>query len=203
MNNLVKSISFLAFLLIANFQTATAQTLKTGPEKINSFTQLATSPEVRMLEGDYNGDGRSDVALVRQTSGWATIPVAFSNGDGTFTITNQVTNFAKFAVNQTYVSKGDFNGDGRTDIALLGKKGSGWGSIVIAFSNGDGTFKTTNKQADVFYQNYLTAESVTILTGDYNGDGKDDFSFFSQNSAWETAPLAISNGDGTFTQVAR
>ena len=30
-----------------------------------------------------------DIALVRQTPGWHTIPVAFSNGDGTWTITNE------------------------------------------------------------------------------------------------------------------
>ena len=29
-----------------------------------------------------------DIALVRQTPGWATIPIAFSNGDGTWNITN-------------------------------------------------------------------------------------------------------------------
>jgi hypothetical protein len=29
-----------------------------------------------------------DIALVRQTPGWHTIPVAFSNGDGTWAITN-------------------------------------------------------------------------------------------------------------------
>lgn len=47
----------------------------------------------------------------------------------------------------------------------------------------------------------MTVSLTVILTGDYNGDGEDDFSFFSQNSAWQTAPLAISNGDGTFTRV--
>src|SRR5258707_1234475 len=29
-----------------------------------------------------------DIALVRQTPGWSTIPIAFSNGDGTWNITN-------------------------------------------------------------------------------------------------------------------
>ena len=29
-----------------------------------------------------------DIALVRQTPGWDTIPVAFANGDGTWRITN-------------------------------------------------------------------------------------------------------------------
>jgi hypothetical protein len=43
---------------------------------------------VRVVTGDFNGNGRTDIALVRQTPGWGSIPVAFSNGDGTWAITN-------------------------------------------------------------------------------------------------------------------
>jgi hypothetical protein len=37
---------------------------------------------------------------------------------------------------------GDFNGDGRTDLAVTGP--NGWGSVPVAFSNGDGSFSVTN-----------------------------------------------------------
>jgi hypothetical protein len=30
------------------------------------------------LTGDFNNDGRDDIALVRQTGGWNTVPVAFA-----------------------------------------------------------------------------------------------------------------------------
>ena len=48
----------------------------------------ANQPGVRVVAGDFNGKGRTDIALVRQTPGWNTIPIAFSNGDGTWNITN-------------------------------------------------------------------------------------------------------------------
>jgi hypothetical protein len=52
--------------------------------------------------GDFNGDGRADIALVRGMPGWNTIPVAFSNGDGTFTVTNQnAGDFATWAQGET------------------------------------------------------------------------------------------------------
>ena len=38
--------------------------------------------------GDFNRNGLTDLALVRQTPGWSTIPIAASNGDGNWTITN-------------------------------------------------------------------------------------------------------------------
>src|SRR5439155_23366132 len=49
----------------------------------NSFASRAAQPGVRVLAGDYNGDGKADVALTGG-SGWNTVPVAFSSGDGKF-----------------------------------------------------------------------------------------------------------------------
>jgi hypothetical protein len=43
---------------------------------------------------------------------------------------------------------GDFNGDGRGDLALAGA--TGWASIPVALSNGDGSFKTSNVSAGDF-----------------------------------------------------
>jgi hypothetical protein len=39
--------------------------------------------------GALGRNGLTDIALVRQTPGWATIPIAFSQGDGTWQITNK------------------------------------------------------------------------------------------------------------------
>jgi hypothetical protein len=41
----------------------------------------------QVLTGDFSGDGRTDIALTG-AAGWATIHVATSNGDGSFTVTN-------------------------------------------------------------------------------------------------------------------
>ena len=41
---------------------------------------------------------------------------------------------------------GDFNKDGLADIALVG--GVGWGSVPVAFSYGDGSFRVTNAPVD-------------------------------------------------------
>ena len=47
--------------------------------------------------GDFDGDTLDDIALTGPV-GWGTIPVALSNGDGSFTVTNvAVTDFPIFA----------------------------------------------------------------------------------------------------------
>ncbi len=51
------------------------------------FTDWASTPNADLLVGDFNGDGRADIALLG-SSQTSTQPIAFSNGDGTFRVTN-------------------------------------------------------------------------------------------------------------------
>jgi hypothetical protein len=54
---------------------------------VGSFAGFAATPGVAVVTGDFNGDGKSDLAAYGG-AGWASLPVAFSNGDGTFNVTN-------------------------------------------------------------------------------------------------------------------
>ncbi|MBW4450573.1 MAG: VCBS repeat-containing protein, partial [Spirirestis rafaelensis WJT71-NPBG6] len=102
---------------------------------VGDFAGWAATSGVRVITGDFNGNGRTDIALVRQNAGWGSIPIAFSNGDGTFTITNgAVGDFAGWAATSgVRVITGDFNGNGRTDIALV-RQDAGWTTVPVAFS---------------------------------------------------------------------
>lgn len=94
---------------------------------------------------------------------------------------------------------GDFNGDGKIDVATIVTDGSGNYYISAVLSNGDGTFKTA----------VLTAvpgndSNAQIVVGDVNGDKKDDVIVAHQNGNDSSCTsscfdVLLSNGDGTFT----
>jgi serralysin len=46
---------------------------------VGDFAGWAATAGVQVVTGDFNGNGRTDIALVRQQGGWSTIPIAFSN----------------------------------------------------------------------------------------------------------------------------
>src|SRR6202035_2748588 len=63
--------------------------------------------------GDFNGDGKMDIAANIVASG---VTVELGNGDGTFQapVFTPVSNLGY----SRWVAAGDFNGDGKTDLAI-------------------------------------------------------------------------------------
>ena len=67
---------------------------------------------------------------------------------------------------------GDFNGDGRTDLAVAN---SGDNDVSILLGNGDGTF-----QPQVTYA--VGSDPVALVAGDFNGDGRTDLAVANEGS---------------------
>ncbi|MBI3899898.1 MAG: VCBS repeat-containing protein [Gammaproteobacteria bacterium] len=162
---------------------------------ITNFGAWASTPGVKVMSGDFNGDGRTDLALTG-VPGWASVPVAFSNGNGSFNVTNVgIANFATWSSTAgVKIISGDFNGDGRTDLALTGVLG--WASLPVAFSNGNGSFNVTNVGSASF-ASWASTASVQVLSGDFNADGRADLALIG-GLGWASVPVAFSNGNGAF-----
>src|SRR6185437_8017911 len=161
-----------------------------------NFAGWAYTPYgAKLTAGDFNHDGKDDLALT-SAGYFTTIPVAFSNGDGSFTVTNASSpDFAFWSTSTTAkILTADSNGDGRADIGLVGDPN--WSSIPVAFSNGDGTFRITNVPTPDFAF-WSTSRTAQTLTGDFNGDRRTDLALIGDPN-WTTVPVAFSNGDGSF-----
>jgi hypothetical protein len=142
---------------------------------------VGTTP-VAQAVGDFNGDGKLDLAVVNQTSN--TVSVLLGKGDGTF---GPKTDFATGTAPRG-IAVGDFNGDGKLDLAVAN---SGSNSVSILAGNGDGTFGAKTDIALL-----VTPDALTV--GDFNGDGKADLALGTATATTADLTMLLGNGDGTF-----
>jgi len=136
---------------------------------------------------DVNGDGILDYVTVSSDCCGFYFSVYLGNGDGSFN--SVVASFVQ--LNSSFPGwglpvVGDFNGDGKLDVAVPGRGHTvpGPGPVAVFLGNGDGTF-----QSEVDYQ--APWFGVFAAVADVNGDGKLDI----VNNG---VSVLLGNGDGTF-----
>jgi hypothetical protein len=140
-----------------------------------SVSYLIGRAVLRLALADLNGDGVPDLIV-----SCGTVSVLLGNGDGTFGKQVGIGSGGFSAV-------GDFNGDGKLDVAITGIQG-----VEILLGNGDGSFKPPVQ--------YGTASLYALVAGDFNGDGKIDLAGTEVGPSNNRIYIYLGNGDGTFQQ---
>lgn len=218
---------------------------------VNSQILQSAEIPVSITTGDFNGDGRVDLAAVNNAG---SVSIFIGNGDGSFQpnvdyptiagangivavdlLSNGSLDLVTVAPGtiavlrgngdgsfQTHVAypgdqptcgidgglvggsivAGDFNGDGKIDLAASwgcyhGVGGSVDGVTSVFLGNGDGTFQP-------YISNSVVPLDQAIAAGDFNLDGILDLAGSvptCHSDCPETADLAVGNGDGTFTST--
>ena len=138
--------------------------------------------------GDFNGDGRDDVLKYWNENEHWTCDVHLSTGSG-FEMHRWATGQGGFWSAQKWFV-GDFNGDGKDDIAKYWNDNNHW-TCDVHLSTGSGfeMHRWATGQGGFW-------DSQKWFVGDFNGDGRDDvLKYWNENNLW-TCDVHISNGGG-------
>jgi uncharacterized protein (TIGR03437 family) len=138
-------------------------TFQTG--KRQALTAPVLRSSVSFAVGDFNNDGKPDLAISFNLSG---IVILLSNGDGTF---NQLSTASSInpSTQGGSIALADLNGDGKLDLIFAPTPPAGAPAVQVSLGNGDGTFQS--------FQSFpaLTGSGdATVAVGDVNGDGIPD-----------------------------
>lgn len=139
--------------------------------------------------GDFNGDGKTDMAVASAdcSPGSNGVSIFLGNGDGTFTVKGTLTSGLS---NPYSVAVGDFNGDGKLDLAVV-DRGASADAVFFYSGNGDGTF-----QAPVSVSLGVSAAANQIVAADFNKDNHLDVAVSEMNGS--NIVVILGNGNGTF-----
>jgi DNA/RNA endonuclease YhcR with UshA esterase domain len=162
-----------------------------------------SSPKV--VTGDFLGNGRTDIAVLNPGQGG--IADYLSNGDGTFHAVfspQGATHTDWDSWSNPTVVTGDFNGDGRVDIAVT-NPGQGQGGVAVYLSNGDGTFTAeftpttaagsavASLSGEAIQPNPAASAPAAATVAAIGGVGNDSFVFNSVNDSTASNPEMIEN----------
>ncbi|MGC9950205.1 MAG: VCBS repeat-containing protein [Bryobacteraceae bacterium] len=171
---------------VINFMGNAGILLGNGDGTFQPAKESAAGPDpVSIGVGDFNGDGKLDLAVVGGAlsgSFDSNVFILLGNGDGSF---QAPVPYGVLIFGLT-VAIGDFNGDGKPDLAVADYSSS---AVSVLLGNGDGTFQPQVNYAVGF-------EPLYVVAGDFNGDGIPDLAI--ANNLSNTVSILLGKGDGTF-----
>jgi len=165
----------------------------TGNFTMASYQLVGLRPTA-LAVGDFNEDGKLDVAVVNcgefcfQGGGNGSVSVLLGDGTGNLTLASSPAT----GIEPVSVAVGDFNGDGRLDLAVVNKQDIECcysGTVSILLGDGTGNFSLG---ASVATNDFPQGVAV----GDFNEDGNLDLAVGTRGDGYNPGPIAILLGDG-------
>jgi uncharacterized protein GlcG (DUF336 family) len=138
---------------------------------VAGFGNLGAAVE-RAFVGDFTGDGMTDVAIQnKQTGDWF---IGQSTGSA-FVVTPWVSNFGTLGTAVENVFVGDFNGDGKADVAIHNSDTGDW---FVGRSTGSALV------IEPFIANFGNRGRAVeeVFVGDFNNDGLTDVAVHNQGT---------------------
>ena len=138
-----------------------------------------------LVMGDFNGDGKPDLATESSLDGTVTVLL----GDGTGGFTAVPGGPLKVGAKPQGLAVGDFNRDGWPDLAVAHDFSS---NLTLLLGTGAGRFATAPGSPFT-----VGSRPLPLAVGDFNGDGRLDLAV--GNFGGDSVTVLLGNGAGGFT----
>jgi len=184
----LRTIVIAAPILALTVAPTSLSTVHAGTDFTKSATLTTAAGPTSVTTGDFNGDGKTDIAVSVLGNGGG-VDIYLGRGNGTF---NNPT-FAPTGAGAAKVAVADLNGDGKLDLVVANAQA---GTVSVLYGNGDGTFRAG--------PSLMTGpDTGTVVIGDFNRDGKPDIAATYDNG--QSLPQNVSSvriflnqGNGAF-----
>jgi hypothetical protein len=155
-----------------------------------NFTLASSStvgwPDGSLAVGDFNGDGKLDIAVAN--AGDNNVSILLGDGTGNFTLASSPV----VGSSPDSIAVGDFNGDGKLDLAVANQ---GDGTVSILLGDGTGNFTQT-----ATLPTCGGCDPASVAVGDFNGDAKLDLAVAIPDAV--SIYIFLGDGTGNFTPGA-
>ena len=178
-STIIGAMGLLALALDAQAQSVSFTTA--GPFAVGSRPHS-------VAVGEFNGDGKPDFAVA--STSYASNNVFVLLGDGTGgVISSHDISFE--SLDPYFVAVGDFNGDGRQDLAVTHFFAA---RVSVLLGDGSGGFALSGT--------WVTGNGPTsVAVGDFNADGKQDLVVANAGNGVDAVTVLLGNGAGGFTSA--
>ncbi|MGI9068895.1 MAG: FG-GAP repeat domain-containing protein [Pyrinomonadaceae bacterium] len=171
-----KLLAAISGLLCVTFVCTNARAACTVPSFAAAANFAVGSQPLSVGIGDFNSDGKRDLAVANFTSN--NISILLGNGTGGF---GAAATFLA-ATNPSAVAVTDLNSDSKLDLVVTN---AGSDNVSVLLGNGAGGFGTPKNF-------FVGANPSAVAFGDFNGDGRTDLAVANA----DTNNVSVLSGDG-------
>ncbi len=172
----LRTIAIAAPILTLTVAPTSRSTVHAGTDFTKSATLTTAAGPTSIATGDFNGDGKTDVAVSVLGNGGG-VDIYLGRGNGTF----DSPAFVATGAGAAKVAVADLNGDGKLDLVAANAQA---GTVSVLYGNGDGTFRAGPSLA-------TGPDTGTVVIGDFNRDGKPDIAATYDNG--QPLPQSVSS----------